>query len=362
MGGKGARDLVRIAKNPTCEALGAMIVEGVDEVAFYEKYTLTDYDGEYGARPAAFARGIKFENNLTRHHATKLKIAIARGCGVALEYFDDSHNLADRWLPRDQGDSEQMHAHRLKYTRAILADLASGRPVPTLLIQPQLRLHVGPGLDDFLYVSPDYMYLPPRARMYNVGEIKDFIARDGIADPVDMERTRLQQAVEILALRAEATPLGVGDLVTNRAGLITSTPSGLGPAALVEEDLSEEVQLVAKMPAVLSAARQRLARARQPLDSSLENIFDELNIHFQEGCVKSCIMASVCKKRKVGLVATLGDAASDLLGSDTEIDHVVEVMCGAPPRDAREGDIVARLAKAVRELGYDPAELLRRSA
>ncbi len=345
----GTRGLVRVSKNLKCEVQAAMALERVREPEFFQRVTGAEYPGEYGERYSARRRGTKFESNLMQNNAALLRRALAPMFG-----FDAEQMWVRNFGEEIPGPPGEMRAMRIHRTRLILRDLTRGAGVPELLIQPQLRLRTGPGDRDFEHVSPDFMVLDPRVSMYVVGEEKSFIARAGVAEPGDLDLTRRQAAAGILGLRYEASRVGVVDRVSNRAVFVVATPWGLAPADPVEELLDAEVHEIERAVAFLAQVRQRLAEVRGVDRPPLENVIDDLEVYFQEGCFGSCILASVCEQRFAGRARLLGDRAVELFGPDIASTRLVALANGARPRGAHERAIAARLVDAAAVLGHLP--------
>ncbi len=348
----GTRGLIRVSKNPECELQAAMALERVREPEFYQRVTGQGYPGEYGERLSARRRGAKFESNLNRNNAALLRRALA-----ARFAFDPEEMWVRNFGEEIPGPPSEMRAMRLHRTRLIVRDLAAGKPVPHLLIQPQLRLRTGAGQRDFEHVSPDFLVMDPSIQMYIAGEEKSFIARAGVAEPGDLDLTRRQAGAGIVALREEAQRAGIGDRVSNRALFIVATPYGLSPADPVEEVLDAEVHEVEKAVAVLARVRQRLQQIRGVDQPPLELVMDDLTVHFQEGCIGSCILASVCQERFMGQALLLGDHAAELVGPETDPARLVALARGALPRDAQERAIAYRLNQAAAVLQHVPRAL-----
>ena len=51
----GAAALSRLAQNPECQLLGAMVMRGRSETAFFEAVTGRSYDREFGERQSSGA-------------------------------------------------------------------------------------------------------------------------------------------------------------------------------------------------------------------------------------------------------------------------------------------------------------------
>jgi hypothetical protein len=340
----GTRGLIRISINPDCQLQSAMVVEDVREPQFYRQYTGEDYPGEYGERLSARRRGSKFESNLHINNAALLRRVLGPKYGWDPDIMT-VRNFADE-LP---GPPTGIRAKRLYRMRQILRDLAAGRDVPHILIQPQLQLQAERAGKPYMFVSPDFMVLDARVNMYIPGEEKSFIVRDGVAERSDLDRTRRQAAAQILALREEATRVKIGDRVGNRAVFVFATPYGLSPAAPTEEYLDAPMREIEHAIEALVVATRQYA-ARQSVDgASLAMMADEIPIHFQDSCFGSCVLAMKCKERFAGQTRELGDGATEAFG-DVPIERIVELIRGAAPTTTAEAELVPRLRDAQRVL------------
>jgi hypothetical protein len=348
----GTRGLIRISINPDCQLQSAMVVANVHETEFYQQYTGKKYPGEYGERFSARRRGSKFESNLHINNAALLRRALGPKYGWDPDVMT-VRNFADE-LPGTITDipgqrPSGIRAKRLYRTRQILRDLAAGRDVPHILIQPQLQLQAERAGKPYMFVSPDFMVLDARVNMYIPGEEKSFIVRDGVAERSDLDRTRRQAAAQILALREEATRVKIGDRVENRAVFVFATPYGLSPAAPTEEYLDAPMREIEHAIEALVVATRQYA-ARQSVDgASLAMMADEIPIHFQDSCFGSCVLAMKCKERFAGQTRELGDGATEAFG-DVPIERIVELIRGAAPTTTAETELVPRLRDAQRVL------------
>lgn len=354
----GARGLVRVSINPRCDLQAVMAVERQREPDFYRQVTGAEYPGEYGERLSARRRGAKFEANLHANDAAELRRAVGPLYGL---------DPATMWV-RDfsqevPGPPTTMRAQRLVRMRRIIDDLAAGRPVPQLLIQPQLRLPTGPGRMDFEHISPDYMVFDPAVEMYVPGEEKSFVVRDNVADPGDLDLTRRQAACQILALRAEARRVGLEDQVADRAVFVFATPYGLRPAPAREEYLPAEVHAMTRAVDVYSRVRADLAARRQHDDAPLAMLVDEIPTFLAESCQSQCILADHCGRHHIGTARGLGDVATRVLGAATDRAALRELLDpDFTPADPDLAVLTARLRDASAALGLRPAELRRRLA
>jgi hypothetical protein len=342
----GTRGLIRISVNPACELQAAMVHDRIDERAFYHDITGEEFAGEYGERDSARRRGAMFESNLHKEGAARLRTAVAPLYGLNAEAMEVRDLAAE--LP---GKNRAVLAERLARTRVILSDLAEGKPVPHLLIQPQLQLRVGNGATDIMFVAPDFMVLDPSMGIYVPGEEKSFIVRDGVGEPADLDLARRQAGAQILALREEAGLVGIGDRVANRAVFVFASPRGLAPAPPVEErSLDAEVFEVTRAIRTRQDVAAHLTAVRNGERTPLATIANDLAINYQESCVRSCVLATPCKRRCAGTARTIGDAASELLGPDVDLNRIAALLDGAEPATDEEIALLPLLLDAASAL------------
>src|SRR5581483_10098212 len=79
---KGAAALIRLAANPKCEVLGAMVMQEGSEKKFYERVIGAPYDREFGERQSSRRRGAQFEQNAYAGDARLRREAIAAAWGL----------------------------------------------------------------------------------------------------------------------------------------------------------------------------------------------------------------------------------------------------------------------------------------
>lgn len=315
------------------------------------------YSGEYGERIAARRRGLRFEAFLHSNDAAELRRAVGPVFGL------DPEAMVVRDFEQEvPGPRHHFRAMRLYRMRRILADLAAGRDVPHLIIQPQLLLPTGPGSDDWIHVSPDFMVLDPQLMIYLPGEEKSFIVREAGSDPGDLDLTRRQAGAQLIALRAEAGLQGLAERVVDCAVFVFATPYGLRPAPPVVERLDAAVHEIVRAIEVLGVVRAHLAALRAGGPAPLAAIAGAFPTHFQESCSGLCIMADVCAARAAAQARFLGDAAAELLGPNADLNRVVALMRGATPATPGEAAVASLLADAERALGYRPPSITRGKA
>lgn len=330
----GARGLIRVAHNPTCELQAAMTIARVREPEMYRALAGAEYPGEYGERTSARRRGTQFENALYRDDAKLLCETLAPQLGAQPEAMSVRNLLAE--VP---GASAAAMAERRRRTQTVLADLASGAPVPDLLIQPQLRLGES-------FIAPDALALDRALGVYLPVEIKSFIVRDGVVDARDRDGARRQAAVELLAL-AQELPGSLAERLPERALFVFATPFGLRPNPAFAETLTAELYEMRRALETVAQVRGRLASlgVGGPLDTAaLARLAPQLTATYQEGCVAGCLLASICRERSAGQAVVLGDAVAEVLG-DIALPRAIELLQGAPPVTPRE----QRLAPALRD-------------
>ncbi len=321
-----------------------MVALGVREVEFYRQLTGAVYPREYGERLSARKRGLAFEANLHRDNALLLRRAVAPCAGL------DANRMSVLNLDDAVGTDQ---AARLRYTRELLIDHAAGKPVPDLVIQPQLEPPIGPGYA--IGIRPDVLLLDPSTRMYTCCELKSFIVRLGVADKSDLAGTRLQAAIEIEALRAEAALVGLGDRVRNQAVFVFATPYGLQPHPGFVERLDGPIREVRRALAALAVVKAYLDSLDIADSSQLAQLNPTLTFNFQEACVGTCVLADVCKSRVRERARSLGDAAVEYMGAETTLDRIEELLLGAVPVNAFEAELANMLIASAHMLGFDAA-------
>jgi hypothetical protein len=284
-----------------------------------------------------------FERNLHRDEALLLRRAVAPLFG----YDPEEIGVRDLAVEAKAAGDKRPDA-RLQPTREILREMGRGDRVPEIVIQPQLSLMVGRGMK----ISPDFMIYDRERGIYVPGEEKSQILRQGVGEPVDLDRARRQAAVQILALREELVPLGLSGRVTNRAVLVFASPYGLSPAPAAEERmLDAEVHELERAVRTLNDVAEKSGDLPDPEDAG-GALLDLLKTNYQDSCLGSCVMARVCKSRCAGRAQLLGSAAADLLGPDTSIERVIAVRHGAAPASEREAAIAAMWDEAEPLLGF----------
>lgn len=344
----GARGLNRVAHNPTCELQAAMVIGRVREPEMYRALAGTDYPGEYGERTSARRRGTQFENTLFRDEARLLRETLAPVLGTTWEELTVRNLVAEV-----RGESAAAMAERFRRTRAVLEDLASGRPVPDVLVQPQLRLTTGG--EEAMYIAPDALALDRSRLVYLPVEIKSFIVRDGVVDPQDRDSARRQAAVELIALDQELAASGIADRLGETALFIFATPFGFRPHPAFSERLSAELYEMRRALVVVEQVQSRLDALgiRGPLDAQvLARFAPQLTTTYQESCVAGCLLASICRQQRADQIVVLGDAVANVLGDDMSLSRTIELLQGATPQTPREMRLAPALLDAAAIFGW----------
>jgi hypothetical protein len=276
-----------------------------------------------------------FEARLTEHRARRLLAALDGMPGICTT----SARIRDLRTEVPDADADAIST-RATRTRAILADLRDGRPVPDLVLQPALVL-AGDAVE-WGVIAPDGLVLDRNRGVYVPLEAKGFIGLDGMITPAERGTLRLQAAVEVLALRSTLASLDAAATVVPQALLIVATPYGFRPMAAVLEELEGELAAVEAALRTLARVLSRLAIHRSvPLPERLLG----LPSHLQSSCLTGCSLVGVCRAHAPQIRATLGDRVATLLGEEIDLARLVGLLSGEPPTSPDE----ARLQEALEE-------------
>jgi hypothetical protein len=333
-----------------------MVSEQVEDLEFYTRLA-GPYPGEYGERASTMRRGKQFERVLYAQKGSRRAFALCETLGPTFGYQPQAMRVLD--MREIEGSSVLETADlRLRRTRQELQSLRRGEPVAHVILQPQLSLSVAPG--DTRFVVPDALVLvtgvrPERQDMYMPLEIKSCIVCRNLADSSSKDRARRQAAVEVLALTQEARRYGLYERVRNRAAFVYATPRGLTPTPPFIEDLYAETAEVNRALTVLREAGNRLSELRRANPGPLESLTPQLQTNYIDRCKALCALASLCKQEAAPRAAVLGDSASAVLGSDTELSRLIELLQGAQPQSGYEAQLTPQLLEAAAGLGYLPA-------
>lgn len=333
---KGSTALIRLAGNPNCEILGAMVLESGSEKQFFKNVVGEDYDREFGERQSSKRRGAQFEQNAYAGDARLLRTAFA-------DYLRKSaDDVVVRNLYDDHpGTKDDSRIARLQITRKILADANAGRSVPDIIVQPQLLLPTNPGQRPYFFIAPDLLVWSPDHGVYCPGDMKSFVVRENEVAPGNLARVRLQLGAQVLALRHEYHRLDQAIAVPAQGMLLFSKPNGLIPHAPRVEDVAGGVEAVRIGISAFLHHRQRI----QELGAGAEphTVVPDLRPNFQDSCLNTCVMAQWCRQRIAGKAADMGEAAGDALGN-MEVQRAIDLMSGVvEPENDHERLVAQRL-------------------
>lgn len=334
---KGSTALVRLAGNPSCEILGAMIMQPGSEKKFYELVVKESYDREFGERQSSKRRGAQFEQNAYAGDARLLREAFAKHFGTAAEDVK-VRNLLDEC----PGTKDDARIGRLRLTREIISSAVAGHFAPDIVIQPQLLIPTRPGPRPYFFVAPDLMVRSPGRGPYMPGDLKSFIVRENEVARGDLARVRLQLGAQVLALHHEYHRVDPSIVVPAQGMLIFSKPNGLIPHEPRIEDLAGAVEAIRIGIKAFLQHRTRIDILRDGEDPF--TVAADLTPNFQDACLSTCVMAQWCRQRVTGHVRDLGEVANDVLG-DTSLDHVIGLMTGVVRPENEREQVVATALK-----------------
>ena len=339
---KGSTALVRLAGNPTCEILGAMVMQEGSEKSFYERVVGEPYDREFGERQSSKRRGAQFERNAFAGDARLLREAFAPLLGKSPDLVI-VRNLMDEY----PGTKEDARIGRLRLTRAILAQTATGLPPADIIIQPQLLIPTRPGPRPYFFVAPDVLVWSPGNRVYLPGDLKSFIVRENEVAKGDLARVRLQLGAQVLGLMHEYARINSLIVVPSKGMLVFSRPNGLIPHMPRIEDIGGAVEAIRIGIAAFLRHRALIDKLRAGAEPF--TVTADLSPNFQDGCLASCVMAQRCRERVAGRAADIGEAAADVLG-DISIDQALALLTGtAEPTTDHERIVAGRLRLLARQ-------------
>jgi hypothetical protein len=221
---KGSTALIRLAQNPECEILGAMVMQEGSEKRFYERVLGQPYDREFGERQSSKRRGTQFEQNAYAGDARLLREVLAPFVGLPPEDMR-VHNLLDHY----PGTKDDARIARLRMTRQLLAGSVAGGIGPRILIQVHIAKNLASSVAEITTASGNPLPAPLShyaRRQTGFLKMRDQFGRDRIrlrpcaesvdSRPVAQERRdtsfdRLNGAVDVLKprlVRAQAIRSG----------------------------------------------------------------------------------------------------------------------------------------------------------
>jgi hypothetical protein len=333
----GTSVLGRIASNPRCERLVGMVLSGMSEPAFYRAVTTEPYPKEFGERHSARRRGSKFEDNLFANNAAKL-------CGVLNEIvgIDPSRMFVRNMDNEVPGAQQGTYVARWKRTRAII-NSAMGGQIAHVVIHPVLHLTVPGSRNGQFWVVPDFMIWDSSRNFYVPGDAKSFVVLDNHVDPGDLDKVRHQLAAQVLALKEEAARVNAADRVGHTGYLVFSTPFGLQPHRPRREDVRGAIANIESALAAFMRHAAKIRALREVDGARYENLFLDLNPHFEERCVSTCVFADHCRQDHAGKARDLGDAAAQVFGPDADLSRLTALATGATQPTPEETKLAAQL-------------------
>jgi hypothetical protein len=335
---KGSTALIRLAQNPECEILGAMVMQEGSEKRFYERVLGQPYDREFGERQSSKRRGTQFEQNAYAGDARLLREVLAPFVGLPPEDMR-VHNLLDHY----PGTKDDARIARLRMTRQLLAGSVAGGIGPHILIQPQLLIPTRPGPRPYFFISPDVLVWSAEYGVFVPGDLKSFVVRENEVAKGDLARVRLQLGAQNLALQHEYDRLDAAVSVPPRGLLIFSRPNGLRPHEPRLEDINGAIEAIEAGISAFLRHRPRIDALRAGAEPY--TVTAELVPHFEEACLASCVMAQWCRQRIATRSGDLGDTARQVLG-DVDLARISALMTGAQvPQDERERAIAAEMQR-----------------
>lgn len=336
---KGSTALVRLASNPACEILGAMVMEQGSEKKFYERVVGEQYDREYGERQSSRRRGAQFEQNVFAGDARLLREVLSPLLQIEID------DIVVRNLMDDNpGTKEDARIARLQITRDILAKAVIGAPAPHVIIQPQLLLPTKPGPKPYFFIAPDILVQSPADGIYIPGDLKSFVVRENEIAKSDLARVRLQLGSQILALMHEYHRIDPLVTVGSNGLLIFSKPNGLAPHAPRVEDLGGAIEAIRIGVRAFLQHREKINGLRS--GAAPYTVVSDLLPNFQDECLSSCVMAPWCRQRIAETAADMGENAGDVLG-DISIDRILDLMSGVVEPASDHEKVIAQHLQAL---------------
>lgn len=341
---KGSTALVRLAGNPSCEILGAMVMQEGSEKKFYERVAGQPYDREFGERQSSKRRGAQFEQNAYAGDARLLREVIASFLGI-----DADAVIVRNLLDDFPGTKDDARVARLRITRGILADAAAGRKAPHIIVQPQLLIPTSPGPRPYFFIAPDLLVRSPTNGIYLPGDLKSFIVRENEISKGDLARVRLQLGAQALALMHEYHRIDPKIMVETNGLLIFSKPNGLSPHSPRTEDLRGAIEAIRIGISAFLRHRQRVDALRAGAEPF--TVVADLSPNFQDTCLATCVMAQWCRQRVVNQAADMGEVAYTVLGNTT-VEHVIGLITGtAEPANDHERLVTVQLRELADQHG-----------
>lgn len=345
----GARGLERLARNPACRRLEALVVAGVSPT--------TAADAVYGQpgaekqSPLAAQTGNRFEKWLADGGADRLKDLYRRE--GRLSTGDDRVIIIPALVA---GTGAAAMAQRRLTTQRLFGMKLAGHPdAPNIILKPRVQVRVF-GVD--YDIEPDALVGASTDAFYRVVEIKSYPDRGGKTDPADIKNACRQAAVGVVAVRQTlALHLGVaapssvvegrGDLVLRRPGSFTPTLHGMS----LDGELHSLERVLARPTDALDRIEKLVATLGPAAALDDASVLDRIPTNYMPNCREFCGLAQVCKERELaaGNSVVLGGQAREELAAAGTMPRALELMrgLGAPPANPQEAQLASRLHEAL---------------
>ena len=342
----GARGIERVARNPDCLRLRALTIAGFTPASAAKILGVPPNEGQ---SPFALAMGQRFERRMLENGAANL-FTLYRDKNL-LAAHEAKIIAVDDLAP---GSSPKALRQREQETRRLLQAKYQGDPKgPNLILKP--RLHVSlVGVPHA--IEPDFLVAADTDPFYRVGELKSYPNRGGKTDPADIRSACRQVAVGVVSLRQTLQTFGVNnpsavalpraDLVLRVTGLFMPTLSCMA----IEGEVDSIERAIGEAPTNLEDLEAML-----PSDASLDDasVIAQVPNNYRPSCKEHCAMWQHCRAQALEQhhPVILGDRAAETLAPAGSIDRALELMRGAPPRNAAEATLAVELRTADQVLG-----------
>jgi hypothetical protein len=345
----GARGLERLARNPGCQRLEALVAAGISPATAAD--AVYGQPAAEGQSPLAVQTGNRFEKWLEDGGATRL-IDLFRREG-RLAAGDDRVVV----IPDLAGGSgaAAMAQRRLATQRIFGMKLAGNPDAPNIILKPRVHARL---LGNDYDIEPDALVGASTDPFYRVVEIKSYPDRGGKTDPADVKSACRQAAVGVVAVRhtlalhlAVTAPSAV---VEGRADLVLRRPGSFTPtlhAMSLEGELHSLERVLARGLDTLDRIED-LLRSLGPsaaLDDSA--VLDRIPANYMPNCREFCGLAHVCRQRELaaGNAVVLGSQAREELAAAGSLTRALELMrgTGAPPTNPQQTQLATRLQEAL---------------
>jgi hypothetical protein len=333
-----ARAMERLARNPTCTRLRAIIAAGVNPATLAEQ--VLGISPAEGQSPLALAAGETFDRQLADNDYSAIFARFQeQGLLTATE-------CKVRVIPDEARTSEEQVRLSRELIRQRYEDPAAA---PNLMIKPRLEMPIA-GIAT--RVEPDFAVAPDTQAGFDVGEVKSFSDYGPETPGPKLTGTLRQAAVGVLFLRYELAQIATGGhpeaeaLVADRAHVILKRAGSAQPAL--------STMRIARELATVTSAIDELAANIIDLDALLDGgILDDpatvsaLPANYESACREHCPLVPYCKVEALreSNPAVLGKPVFESLHAAGSISRAIELAHGAKARNAEEGELAALLRR-----------------